>query len=152
MAYQDLSVRLPELLLQRVDRMTMLNSVEARVPFLDHRVVELAFQMPPHYKVAGNVSKRVVKLAARGLVPDGFISRKKVGFDVPLSQWLREAPLKEWSRRTILESRIHRRGLFHLPRVHELLDRHAAGRIDAGFRLWNLLNLCAWYDCWVDPA
>ncbi len=152
MAYQDLSIRLPELLLQRVDRMTMLNSVEARVPFLDHRVVEFAFQMPPEYKVAGGIAKRVLKHAARGLVPEEIITRRKVGFDVPLSQWLREAPLKEWGRRTILDSRIHRRGLFHLPRIHELLDRHAAGRIDAGFRLWNLINLCAWYDCWIDPA
>ena len=152
MAYQDLSIRLPELLLQRVDRMTMLNSVEARVPFLDHRVVEMAFQMPAAYKVAGGVAKRVLKRAARGLVPEEIINRRKVGFDVPLSQWLREAPLKEWGRRTILDSRIHRRDLFSLPRIHQLLDRHASGRIDAGFRLWNLINLCAWYDCWIDPA
>jgi len=152
MAYQDLSIRLPELLLQRVDRMTMLNSVEARVPFLDHRVVEMAFQMPPAYKVSEGIAKRVLKQAARGLVPEEIITRRKVGFDVPLSQWLREEPLREWGRRTILDSRIHRRGLFHLPRIHELLDRHLAGRIDAGFRLWNLINLCAWYDCWIDPA
>ena len=152
MAYQDLAIRLPELLLQRVDRMTMLNSVEARVPFLDHRIVEMAFQMPPGFKVANGVGKRIAKQAARGLVPGEFITRRKVGFDVPLSQWLREAPLHEWARHTLFDSRIHRRNLFHLPRVRELFERHAAGRIDAGFRLWNLINLCAWYDCWIEPA
>lgn len=152
MAYQDLAVRLPELLLQRVDRMTMLNSIEARVPFLDHRVVEMAFQMPPEWKTGGGMSKRIVKRAAEGIVPDQVIHRRKVGFDVPLSQWLREAPLKAWAHETLLGSRLHQRGVFDLGRIRSLLGRHDAGRIDAGFRLWNLINLCAWYDCWIEPA
>jgi asparagine synthase (glutamine-hydrolysing) len=152
MAWQDMSVRLPELLLQRVDRMTMLNSIEARVPFLDHRLVELAFQLPPAFKTGQGISKRIVKLAARGIVPDQVTDRRKVGFDVPLSAWLRQPPLRDWGRDTILGSRIHRRGLFDLPRLHQLLDRHTSGRIDAGFRLWNLINLCAWYDCWIEPV
>src|SRR5690606_30810608 len=95
MAWQDMSVRLPELLLQRVDRMTMLNSIEARVPFLDHRLVELAFQLPPAFKTGQGVSKRIVKLAARGIVPDQVTDRRKVGFDVPLSAWLRQPPLRD---------------------------------------------------------
>jgi asparagine synthase (glutamine-hydrolysing) len=152
MAFQDLAVRLPELLLQRVDRMTMLHSIEARVPFLDHRVVEFAFQMPPAWKVRGNQGKVAVKRAARGIVPDAIIDRRKVGFDVPLAQWLREPPLRGWARETLLGSRLHRRGLLDLPRIRGLLDRHTAGRIEAGFRLWNLINLCAWYDCWIEPA
>jgi len=152
MAYQDLGVRLPELLLQRVDRMTMLNSIEARVPFLDHRVVEMAFQMPPEWKTGGGMSKRVVKRVAEGIVPDQVIHRRKVGFDVPLSQWLREEPLRAWGRDALLGSRLHRRGLFDMGRIRSLLDRHDSGRIDAGFRLWNLINLCAWYDCWIEPA
>ncbi|MFN2325711.1 MAG: asparagine synthase-related protein, partial [Gemmatimonadales bacterium] len=152
MAYQDLAVRLPELLLQRVDRMTMLNSIEARVPFLDHRVVEMAFQMPPAWKTGGGMSKRVVKRAAEGIVPDQVIHRRKVGFDVPLPQWLREEPLRSWGRDTLFGSMLHRRGLFDMHRIRSLLDRHDSGRIDAGFRLWNLINLCAWYDCWIEPA
>jgi asparagine synthase (glutamine-hydrolysing) len=152
MAYQDMAVRLPELLLQRVDRMTMLNSIEARVPFLDHRVVEMAFQIPPEWKTGGGMSKRIVKRAAEGIVPDQVIHRRKVGFDVPLSQWLREAPLKAWAHETLLGSRLHERGLLDVGRVRSLLDRHDTGRIDAGFRLWNLINLCAWYDCWIEPA
>jgi len=151
MAYQDMAVRLPELLLQRVDRMTMLNSIEARVPFLDHRVVEMAFQMPAAWKIGGGISKRVLKHAAEGIVPGQVIHRRKAGFDVPLSQWLREEPLKTWGRSTLLGSQLHRRGLFDMNRIRTLLDRHDSGRIDAGFRLWNLINLCAWYDCWIEP-
>lgn len=152
MAYQDLMVRLPELLLQRVDRMTMLHSIEARVPFLDHRVVEFAFQMPPAWKVRGHSGKEVVKRAAAGVVPEAIIHRRKVGFDVPLAQWLREPPLRDWGRDALLGSRLHRRGLLDPAHLHGLLVRHTAGRIDAGFRLWNLINLCAWYDCWIEPA
>lgn len=152
MAWQDLQVRLPELLLQRVDRMTMLNSIEARVPFLDHRVVELAFQLPPAYKVGEGVSKRVLKRAAAGVVPDAVIHRRKVGFDVPLAQWLREEPLKRWARETLLGSRLHQRGILDQRRVARMLERHQSGQIDAGFRLWNLINLCAWHDHWIQPS
>jgi asparagine synthase (glutamine-hydrolysing) len=152
MAYQDLAIRLPELLLMRVDKMTMLNSVEARVPYLDHRIVELAFQLPPALKTGGGISKRILKRVASGIVPSKFITRRKIGFDVPLSRWLREEPLKSWGERLILDSRLHRRGLFDLARIRELLRRHQSSSIDAAFRLWNLINLCAWYDRWIDPA
>ena len=152
MAYQDLAIRLPELLLMRVDKMTMLNSVEARVPYLDHRIVELAFALPPAFKTGGGTSKRVLKHVAEAFVPSEFIYRRKRGFDVPMSRWLRDEPLKSWSRDTILGSRLHRREVFNLEAVQGLLDRHQRGAIDGGFRLWNLINLCAWYDHWVDPA
>jgi asparagine synthase (glutamine-hydrolysing) len=152
MAYQDLAVRLPELLLMRVDKMTMLSSVEARVPYLDHRIAELAFALPPEFKTGGGVTKRIVKRVAEGIVPSEFITRRKMGFDVPLSSWLRQAPLKEWSERVILGSRLNRRELFDSARVRYLLSAHQRGKLDAGFRLWNLLNLCAWYDRWIDPA
>ena len=152
MAYQDLSVRLPELLLMRVDKMTMLNSVEARVPYLDHRIVELAFTLPPEYKTGAGVSKRILKQVAHDQVPESFVSRAKRGFDVPFSRWLRSEPLKSWTRDTILNSRLQRRELLNRERIRTLWQRHQEGTIDAGFRLWNLVNLCAWYDHWIDPA
>jgi asparagine synthase (glutamine-hydrolysing) len=89
---------------------------------------------------------------ARGLVPDEFIDRKKMGFDVPLSRWLRQSPLKEWSERLLFSSRLTRRGLLDQERVRSLLTRHQSGAIDAGFRIWNLVNLSAWYDRWIEPA
>ena len=152
MAYQDLAIRLPELLLMRVDKMTMLNSVEARVPFLDHRIVELAFTLPPPFKTGGGISKRILKQVAEPFVPAEFVHRRKRGFDVPMSRWLRAEPLKGWSQDSIMNSRLHRRGLFDRDTILTLLRRHQSGAIDAGFRLWNLVNLCAWYDHWVDPA
>jgi len=151
LAYQDLAVRLPELLLMRVDKMTMLNSVEARVPFLDHRLVELAFRLPDTFKLRGKETKRLIKAAAAGLVAPEVITRRKFGFDVPLSQWLREEPLRSWSAETILQSRLLRRDLLSGDAVGSLLASHQTGRRDAGFRLWNLVNACAWYDRWIEP-
>lgn len=151
LAYQDLAVRLPELLLMRVDKMTMLNSVEARVPFLDHRIVELAVALPDESKVRGRTTKALIKSAAEGLVSPEVIHRRKFGFDVPLSQWLREEPLSSWSTHAILDSRLLRRDLLCRDQVRAQLGAHQAGSYDAGFRLWNLVNACAWYDRWIEP-
>ena len=81
--YLELMFRLPELLLMRVDKMTMATSVEGRVPFLDHRMIELAFRMPGKVKVRGGVPKHVLKQAVGNLLPDHVINRPKVGFHVP---------------------------------------------------------------------
>jgi asparagine synthase (glutamine-hydrolysing) len=129
----------------------MLNSVEARVPFLDHRLVELAFALPDESKLRGRTTKALIKAAAEGLVSPEVIQRPKFGFDVPLSQWLREEPLKNWSTHAILDSRLLRRDLLCRNRVRAHLSAHQAGTRDAGFRLWNLLNACAWYDRWIEP-
>ena len=151
MAWQDLAVRLPELLLMRVDKMTMLNSVEARVPFLDHRLVELAFALPDERKLRRGVMKHLVKSAADGLVSPEIIHRRKFGFDVPLSKWLREEPLKSWSTDTILGSALMRRDLLDADHVRDLITAHQSGARDTAFRLWNLVNACAWYDRWIEP-
>ncbi|MGD8377585.1 MAG: asparagine synthase (glutamine-hydrolyzing), partial [Acidobacteriota bacterium] len=88
MSYTDLSLRLPELLLMRVDKMSMGVSLEGRVPFLDHRFVELALSIPTAVKIPGGSLKHILKRAVRGLIPDELIDRKKQGFGVPVSEWL----------------------------------------------------------------
>jgi asparagine synthase (glutamine-hydrolysing) len=147
-AYQDLMVRLPELLLMRVDKMTMQSSVEARVPFLDHRIVELGMMLPDRLKLGptGDRTKHIVKRAAAPLLDARVIDRPKKGFDVPLSDWLRDEPLGSWAEHTVLSSRLMRRGIFDQDALRTLFRTHRAGHADHGFRLWNLVNLCAWAD------
>ena len=150
-AYQDLMVRLPELLLMRVDKMTMLSSIEARVPFLDHRIVELGMALPDRLKLGpdGNRTKHIVKRAAEPLLDARVIERPKQGFDVPLADWLREEPLGSWAEHTVLQSRLMRRGIFDIAALRTMFRAHREGRVDYGFRLWNLINLCAWAERWV---
>lgn len=149
MTYQDLMVRLPELLLMRVDKMTMLSSVEARVPFLDHRLVELALALPMRLKFRGPETKHILKAAARELLPTEVLRRPKRGFDVPLAAWLREPPLGPWAEATVLGSSLFARNVFQRDEVTRILRAHRTGRADFGFQLWSLVNLCAWYDHWV---
>ena len=88
MSYLDLNLRLPELLLMRVDKMTMASSLEARVPFLDHEVVSFALGIPDEVKLRNGILKAVLKNAVRGLIPDSVIQRPKQGFGVPVHEWL----------------------------------------------------------------
>jgi asparagine synthase (glutamine-hydrolysing) len=91
MSYLDLNLRLPELLLMRVDKMSMGVSLEARVPFLDHKFVELALSIPAQAKLGSGGTKYLLKKAVRGLLPDDLIDRRKQGFSVPLPEWFNGA-------------------------------------------------------------
>jgi len=151
--YQDLRLRLPELLLMRVDKLTMANSIEARVPFLDHEVVELAMAMPEHEKIRDGVGKHVLKRAVADLLPHDLIWRRKQGFGAPVADWFRGPLAQELSRR-LLTAPMLELGYFERSRIETLLTEHRAGRADRSFQLWNLLNLSVWFDHWIagEPA
>lgn len=137
MSYVDLNVRLPELLLMRVDKMSMGVSLEGRVPFLDHELVSLALSIPSHMKLAGGELKHVLKRAVRGLIPDDVIDRKKQGFGVPVNEMLpgrlaavARAEVARFSNET------------------GLLDPAAADRVMTtadGSKVWYLMNLAMWW-------
>jgi asparagine synthase (glutamine-hydrolysing) len=146
--YQDLRLRLPELLLMRVDKLTMANGVEARVPFLDHELVELAMAIPSDEKIRGGVGKHLLKRAVADLLPQDLVWRPKQGFNAPVRHWFRG----ELGAR--LEARLRSSALNELgyvdPRaVNDLLGLHRSGRADRAFQLWNLLNLAEWFDHWI---
>jgi asparagine synthase (glutamine-hydrolysing) len=146
--YQDLRLRLPELLLMRVDKLTMAHSVEARVPFLDHELVELAMAMPSEEKVRDGIGKRVLKRAMADLLERDILWRPKQGFGAPVEDWFRRELADDLARR-LEHSEIHSLGYLDRTRISDLLDLHRSGRADRSFQLWNLLNLCAWFDYWV---
>jgi asparagine synthase (glutamine-hydrolysing) len=149
--YLDLKVRLAELLLMRIDKVTMAQGVEARVPFLDHRLVEYLLTVPWQWKLRRWRPKHLLKEAVAGLLPANIIDRPKMAFAAPVAEWLRQG-LAPFADRVIFGSRLRERGLFRYDRVRQLLDDHVAGRADHGVRLWTLMNLSGWYDRWIAGA
>jgi asparagine synthase (glutamine-hydrolysing) len=146
--YQDLRLRLPELLLMRVDKLTMANAVEARVPFLDHELVELAMAMPASEKIRDGVGKHVLKRAVSDLLPNDLLWRPKQGFGTPVSQWFR-GPLGKQLEERLARSHINELGILNRGAIAELLETHRSGRAERSFQLWNILNLSVWFDHWI---
>jgi asparagine synthase (glutamine-hydrolysing) len=142
MTHIDLAMRLPELLLMRVDKMSMGVSLEGRVPFLDHEFVELALSIPESIKVRGGRLKHVLKKAVRGTIPDDIIDRKKQGFGVPVHEWLQGRLGSEMRRE--LEHFCSRADLLDWPEVERVLD---SGN---GAGAWYLYNLAVWWRVWID--
>ncbi|HWN11081.1 MAG TPA: asparagine synthase (glutamine-hydrolyzing) [Pyrinomonadaceae bacterium] len=149
MSYLELKLRLPELLLMRVDKMTMANSVEARVPFLDHRLVEYAMSLPVDLKIQGRSGKHILKRALESVLPHEVLYRRKRGFGAPIREWFR-GPGGEMLNELIMNSSIRRRGLFDYAFIARLMDEHQSRKRDWSFHLWALLNVSLWYDRWID--
>jgi len=149
LTYLELKLRLPELLLMRVDKMTMATSVEARVPFLDHHLVEYAMGVPRALKVEGRSGKHVLKRALEEVLPRDVLYRRKRGFGAPVEGWFRGASADELRSR-VMDSNLRRRGLLDYTFVARLFEEHRRGARDWGFHLWALLNLSLWYERWIE--
>lgn len=149
MLYADLHTWLVDDLLIKGDRMSMASSVEARVPFLDHPLVEFAASLPPSFKARGGKTKILLKRLAERYIPRETIYRKKVGFTVPLTPWF-QGPLAGFVRETLLGERALSRGYFRPEVVRRLVDEHLGGRVDRGRALWTLLSLEIWHRLFVD--
>jgi asparagine synthase (glutamine-hydrolysing) len=128
--------------------MSMAASIESRVPFLDHKLVEFAAAMPVEMKLRGLTTKYVLREAMRGTLPAEILNRKKMGFPVPIGKWLR-GPFRHLVDEYILGARARERGLFRGEFVRELVARHAAGE-NHSERLWALLNFEIWQRRFVD--
>ncbi|MBS1912524.1 MAG: asparagine synthase (glutamine-hydrolyzing) [Bacteroidetes bacterium] len=146
MIYYEFKSRLPELLLMRVDKMSMAVSVEARVPFLDHRLVEFAFRIPSELKIKGGETKYILKKAAEGIIPDEIIYRPKQGFNTPMREWLRGGKLEGFMRDRIYQSGLARSGIFERSFIDHMFERHTSRAANYHRELWNLLVLSMWYD------
>jgi len=150
MTYLELKLRLPELLLMRVDKITMATSVEARVPFLDHHLVEYALGVPRSLKVEGASGKHILKRALEDILPRDLLYTRKRGFGAPVREWFRSA-LAEWFDSHVLQSTLRKRDLLDYAFVSKMLTEHRNQSNDWGFHLWALLNLSLWYERWIDP-
>ena len=142
MTYVDLNLRLPELLLMRLDKMGMGASLETRVPFLDHKFVELAMSIPEQVITRGNQSKHILKRAVRGVIPDEIINRPKQGFGVPIQQWFL-GQSGEFARRELAEF-CDKTDFLHRSAVMQLIQE---GR---GRNVWFLLNFALWWKKFIE--
>lgn len=148
----DLRTWLPDQMLTKVDRATMAHGLEARVPFLDHRVVEFAMRLPDQSKFTLRVLKRFLKEAFAGLLPASILHRRKHGFQVPLDEWLR-GPLRDLARDVLSENALRAHGLFRPETVRSLLDGHESRQRNWSREIFGLMVFQMWYDFWLrSPA
>ncbi len=148
LSYVDLQTYLVELLMKQ-DQMSMAASIESRVPFLDHHLVEHVTAIPARFKVARGRTKLVLRMALEGLVPREILVRRKMGFPVPISKWFRGgfSPIVD---EFVLSERAVRRGLLERDMLRRLVERHRNGVEDHGDRLWLLVNLEIWLRMFID--
>ena len=143
--YSDFQLYLPDDILVKVDRITMAHSLEARSPFLDHRLVEHAAALPSRYKLLGTRTKHLLKRALWGKLPLGVLERGKSGFNVPMAAWL-NGELRTLLRDTLSPERVKTMGLWSPAAVERLMDAHARKERDHSRTLWALLCFAAWND------
>jgi asparagine synthase (glutamine-hydrolysing) len=147
--YVDFKTWLADDYMEKTDKATMAFGLEARMPLLDHRLVELAFRIPARYKVRGVSTKRILKQAMQGVVPAGVLRRRKRGFAVPIDEWLR-GDLRSFAGDVLLGERARTRGYFDSRVVERLLAEHASGRHARHEPLWALLSFELWHRMYID--
>src|SRR5262249_44553795 len=145
--YADLHGYLPRDILTKVDRMSMAHSIEARVPLLDHRLVEFAATIPPELQLKNGRTKHVFKRALDGILPDAILTRPKHGFAVPLGQWFRGG-LTDFVRDLLLSRACRDRGILDPAAIERLLGMHRRRNLD--FQLWSLISFELWCRLFLD--
>jgi len=148
MQFLDLVAFLPDDILTKVDRASMAVALEARVPLLDHRVVELSWRLPPKAKLRNHTSKWILRQVLYRHVPRELIERLKTGFGIPLGEWLR-GPLRDWAESLLSESRLRDAGLLNPRVVRQHWQAHLEGRPNLQYLLWDVLMLEAWRQRWT---
>ncbi len=147
--YLDINTYLPEDLLVKMDIATMANSLEARVPFLDHQFMEFVAGIPPQLKLKGSKTKFILKTAFKDFLPNAIFKRRKMGFGVPVSRWFRNE-LKDYVYEILLDPRTLNRRYFRREGIERLLNDHMAARYDHSSKIWALLFLEIWFRVFID--
>lgn len=141
----DLATYLTGDILTKVDRASMANSLEVRVPLLDHRVVEYGFSLPLSYKLRDNQTKYILRSILYKMVPKELLDRPKMGFAIPLASWLRHE-LRDWAEALLDEKRLQEQGLLDAKAVRQKWEEHLQGSRNWQYALWNIITFQAWYE------
>ena len=148
--YMEMKLRLPEHLLMRVDKLTMAHSIEARVPFLDHDVVEFATRLPASYKLREGVGKAVLKDAAAPYLDRSIIDRRKQGFGAPMEEWFQEGDFGARCLAAFERSELTKAGFFDKAYFTDMLKGQMAGQGGYSFQIWTVMNAVLWHASWVE--
>ena len=148
MIFQDLIGYLPDDILTKIDRAAMAVSLETRLPFLDHRLVDFAWRLPMSLKIRDGQSKWVLRQVLYQYVPREMIERPKQGFAVPMASWLR-GPLRAWGEALLEKKRLEREGFFNAHIIRKKWEEHQSGRYDWQHWIWNVLVFQEWNARWV---
>ena len=146
--YTDLKTYLVELLMKQ-DQMSMAASIESRVPFLDHRLVEFVATLPPRLKLRGFTTKWILRDAVKRVLPAEILTRRKMGFPVPFGLWMR-GRWQSVARDVLLDRRTRERGIVDPAAIDRLIADHASGAQEGGDAIWSLMNLELWYRTFID--
>lgn len=146
----DQMTYLPNDLLVKVDIASMANSLEARSPFLDHKLIEFAASLPENLKMNKFRTKSLLKKVAAKLVPPEVVYRRKMGFGVPVGRWFR-GEMKDFVRGVLLSEKSLKRGIVRAEMMQKYVDEHTEGKFDHAFQIWTLLMLELWFQRFIDP-
>jgi asparagine synthase (glutamine-hydrolysing) len=147
----DMLGYLPGDILAKVDRAAMAVSLETRVPYLDHHVVEFAWRLPLDFKIHGDETKWILRELLYRHVPRKLIERPKMGFGVPIDSWLR-GPLRDWAEALLDERRLRDEGYFRPEPIRGLWQTHLSGRLNEQARLWTVLMFQSWLEAQTSNA
>jgi len=146
--YVDTRFYLPNDMLVKVDRMTMAHGLEARVPFLDHEFVQFSAQLAPNLKLNGRVGKYILRQIMKSRLPTTTLTRKKEGFNIPVSKWLRE-DLADLLHDTLNPTALNHAGVWQPKTIETMLHKHHHKQADYGYQLWGILTFMLWWEKFV---
>ena len=147
MQYIDIHTWLSGDILVSADRMTMANSVELRMPFLDKEVVNTALRLDQDEKIKSRTTKYALREAFKDIIPNSVFKRPKLGFPVPIKYWLKEE-LYSWAKKLIIESKTS--GIINKTYALELLESHKNGKIDYSRKIWTIIILIIWQQVYIE--
>lgn len=145
----DFQTYLLDDILQKVDRATMTHSLEGREPFLDHRILEFAAQLPDNFKYDNGIKKRILKDITHQYIPQKLLDRPKMGFAIPIASWLNNQ-LKDYVEEYINKDRIVKQGIFNWSYISQLKTSFYSGRKEYDTKLWYFLTFQMWYSKWME--